>query len=441
MGHFHKHLLLLLLLLLINGLLPIAHSEIKKTRIESDPRPIILFEQFGYTHSGHVVVSVKGVSWKPPPRVQLSEIDPRLMGFFLIAAEMYPSVANESTHADERFCPLESRFVERVLVMEELEVDSSCTREVVVERDDEYSLFFGSCQPGVEVSMDVRTEMYNVDASGKRDYLPTGRAIMPQLYFFFFVAYLAFLFAWLYLCVKHRATVDKIHGVMAALLLFKALKMVCAAEDTWYVERTGTPHGWDVAFYVFGFFKGVLLFTVIVLIGTGWSFIKPYLQEREKNVLMIVIPMQVIENIASAVIGETGPAERDWLTWNQIFLLVDVVCCCAVFFPIIWSIRNLREASKTDGKAARNLQKLTLFKKFYMVVVGYLYFTRIVASALGAQLSYRLQWVVTAAVEAASLAFYMFVFYNFQPVEKNPYLYIGEEAAARVLEMEDIFEL
>jgi hypothetical protein len=44
-------------------------------------------------------------------------------------------------------------------------------------------------------------------------------------------------------------------------------------------------------------------------------------QEREKNVLMIIIPLQVIENIASAVIGETGPAGRDWLAWNQIFLL------------------------------------------------------------------------------------------------------------------------
>jgi hypothetical protein len=64
--------------------------------------------------------------------------------------------------------------------------------------------------------------------------------------------------------------------------------------------------------------------------------------------------------------GETGPTVRDWIMWNQVFLLVDVICCCAVFFPIIWSIRSLREAS------------LTLFKRFYLVVVGYLYFTRII---------------------------------------------------------------
>ncbi len=50
----------------------------------------------------------------------------------------------------------------------------------------------------------------------------------------------------------------------------------------------------------------VLLFTVIVLIGTGWSFLKSFLQEKEKKVLMIVIPLQVLANLASVVISETG---------------------------------------------------------------------------------------------------------------------------------------
>ena len=99
-----------------------------------------------------------------------------------------------------------------------------------------------------------------------------------------------------------------------------------------YVKRTGTAHGWDIAFYIFGFLKGILLFTVIVLIGTGWSFLKPYLQEREKNVLMIVIPLQVFANIASIVIAETGPSTKDWFTWEQAFLLIDIIFCCAIIF-------------------------------------------------------------------------------------------------------------
>jgi len=57
---------------------------------------------------------------------------------------------------------------------------------------------------------------------------------------------------------------------------------------------------------------------------------------------------------------------------------VDIICCCAILFPIVWSIKHLREASQTDGKAARSLHKLTLFRQFYVMVVSYIYFTRIV---------------------------------------------------------------
>ena len=60
---------------------------------------------------------------------------------------------------------------------------------------------------------------------------------------------------------------------------------------------------------------------------------------------------------------------------------VDIICCCAILFPIVWSIKHLREASQTDGKAARSLHKLTLFRQFYVMVVSYIYFTRIVVRA------------------------------------------------------------
>jgi uncharacterized membrane protein len=47
-----------------------------------------------------------------------------------------------------------------------------------------------------------------------------------------------------------------------------------------------------------------------------------------------------------------------WLTWKDLLHLVDIVCCCAVLFPIVWSIQRLREESEYDGKAARNLVRL-----------------------------------------------------------------------------------
>lgn len=75
-------------------------------------------------------------------------------------------------------------------------------------------------------------------------------------------------------------------------------------------------------------------------------------------------------NIAIVVMDEESPSALDWFTWRDIFHLVDIICCCAILFPIVWSIKSLRDSSQTDGKAARSLEKLSLFRNFYVVVVS-----------------------------------------------------------------------
>ena len=48
-------------------------------------------------------------------------------------------------------------------------------------------------------------------------------------------------------------------------------------------------------FYIYLFrFKGALLFSTIVLIGTGYFFIKHVLSSKEKKIFLIVVPLQVI---------------------------------------------------------------------------------------------------------------------------------------------------
>ncbi|KAG1365724.1 protein GPR107 [Cocos nucifera] len=443
-------LLPLLLLLLFFSSISSSIAEIKNLKINADTRPIILFEKFGFTHHGFVTITVSDVSFTS----SLAAPDASLLGFFLLSDESLIQATYQSQQQQQQqnpnpnsnpSCILSSSYVRRLFKFSDLAAPKFdfYNNSFPITHPDEYSLFFANCNPESQVFMAVRTEMYNLRPDGTRDYLSVGQYPVPSLYFVFALAYVAFLAFWISYLIKNRLSSHQIHLLMAGLLLTKVLNLLFAAEDQHYVRVTGTPHGWDVLFYLFQFLKGVLLFTVIVLIGTGWSFLKPFLQEKEKKVLMIVIPLQVIANIASIVIGETGPFIRDWVTWNQVFLLIDVICCCAVLFPIIWSIRSLRETSKTDGKAARNLAKLSLFRQFYIVVIGYLYFTRIVVYALKTIASYKYRWVSVAVEETASLAFYIFMFYMFRPVERNQYFVLDdeEEEAAEAALREEEFEL
>ncbi|GMY39849.1 protein CANDIDATE G-PROTEIN COUPLED RECEPTOR 7 [Fagus crenata] len=141
---------------------------------------------------------------------------------------------------------------------------------------------------------------------------------------------------------------------------------------------------------------------------------------------MVVIQLQILENIAYVVLEETSLASTAWLTTWHIIFLVDMMCCGAVFLPIFWSISSLEEASKTKGKAARTLEKLTFFRRFYMVIVTYMYFTRCIVLVVGMG-DYQFEWVTNASAEGANLAFYVFLFYNFKPIKRNPYLVIDEE--------------
>lgn len=423
---------------LVFQLLSLSSAAIRFNEIRNDNRPIIPFDEFGFTHRGRLELNVSKISLSNP------DLDFSKVGFFLCTHDSWLHVLQQLEDG-EITCALQSDLIKHVFTFNNLNGKSDYNTIYSENDADQYTLVFANCLQQLKVSMDVRSAMYNLEGrSNNRDYLSAGKTILPRIYFLFSLIYFTLAGLWIHVLYRKRLTVFRIHFFMLAVVVLKAVNLLCEAEDKSYIKRTGSAHGWDVLFYMFSFLKGITLFTLIVLIGTGWSFLKPYLQDKEKKVLMIVIPLQVVANIAQVVIDETGPYGQDWITWKQVFLLVDVVCCCAVLFPIVWSIKNLREAARTDGKAAVNLMKLTLFRQYYIVVICYIYFTRVVVYALETITSYKYLWTSVVAGELATLAFYVFTGYKFKPEAHNPYFVIDdeeEEAAAEALKLEEEFEL
>lgn len=152
--------------------------------------------------------------------------------------------------------------------------------------------------------------------------------------------------------------------------------------------------------------KGIATFTVILLIGAGWSVLKPTLNPRERKVLLVVIVLQVVADIALIVEEELAPGSSGWLQWRDLLHVVDLVCSVSVFFPIMWQISHLRKSTQVDGKAQQNIQALTQFRQFYVSVVAYIYFTRVLVYLLGIVLPSDYSWMMTFSRELATLCFY-----------------------------------
>eukprot|EP00850_Spirogloea_muscicola_P010609 SM000063S19999 [mRNA] locus=s63:279058:285573:+ [translate_table: standard] len=415
---------------------------ILRASIVADARRSIYFDAFGFGRRGHLDITLSNVKiGKLDVTETTVETDRALMGFYAVSElRDGPSlVANESC-----LFPPGSPF-ERLFTMQKAHDETNVNGSYHYGRDVAapamLRIVFINCQyqQAQVTNMDVELQLFNVLANGRRDYLPAGKTQLPALYLAFFIAYTTALGVWLWVCHGARESVHRIHILMAVLILVKALTVLSLAGEYSRVKATGVPHGWNIAYYIFSFFRGVMLFTVIVLIGTGWSFLKPFLQDREKKIIMIVIPLQVFANLAYVIFDEEGMSSVEWTSWSNIFHILDIICCCAILFPIVWSIQQLREASRTDGKAAKNLAKLTLFRQFYIMVVCYIYFTRIIVYLLQNTLPYQNIWLAFLAGELATLAFYSVTGYNFRPLKQNPYFILDdeEEEAAKQLALQD----
>ena len=134
------------------------------------------------------------------------------------------------------------------------------------------------------------------------------------------------------------------------------------------------------------------------------------------------------------MLHETGPYRHDWFAWNHIFILADVICCCAVLFPIWWSTKNLRdESAKTGG--------MKMSEHYFDVLLVYFFITRAVVYASDLMLFYNHSMESWICAELPTLFFYFYTGYKFRPDRYNPFMDDPEEEpAAEALELEPEFK-
>lgn len=106
--------------------------------------------------------------------------------------------------------------------------------------------------------------------------------------------------------------------------------------------------------------RGLLFFTVLALIGTGLVVVKRHLAHRELVLIIAVIATQIAANIAYVVVNNTPKTNPHRTTWLALLRAADLLCCCGVVVPILWSLSALRKSADANGDDEGMLRMVVL---------------------------------------------------------------------------------
>ena len=166
------------------------------------------------------------------------------------------------------------------------------------------SLVFASCEPDSSYLVDFKLQATFVNPGP--NYLSAGDIPLPTIYLVFALCFLTITSVWY---PSQYGKIHQIHYMMLLLLIFKCLSITTESIRYHYIALYGVSEMWSILYYIFTFFKGIILFVVILLIGSGYNLMKT-LNENEKKIIWIVLVLQVIDNIAMIVIEETAPGSQ-----------------------------------------------------------------------------------------------------------------------------------
>ena len=446
------------LMIAIMFILPLSASGlIHHLDVEKDGRDIFKIETFGFDVGGVMEIKLNEFTINHPEgeeSISTEKVAP--MGFVMRRSDTESAAgADMETTVELNLCPFTSIEPEDILI--DISVNDVWKNPIDIkhtfQEEDEaglYTLLFARCssidasKEGESIATDDHTVSFNVDVTFKNkgngivgkstsesswDYLSAGDRPLPLMYMIFFVLFFIAFLIWLAVLRRdpvEYGTVHKIHYLMAALMLLKCCTLLTESVRYHMISVRGTTGFMSLLYYIFTSMRGIMLFTVILLIGTGWSIMRSFLHDKEKKIVLVVLIAQIINNIAMVVLEETAPGTIEWADWRFAMHMFDLACCCAIILPILWSISYLRSAVETGSKGQIMLAKLKLFRTFYVMVVSYIYFTRIVVYLVEAVVPYHLIWVGPFATEFATLVFYITTGVKFQPALDNPYLSVTQ---------------
>ncbi|KAI8136662.1 lung seven transmembrane receptor-domain-containing protein [Fennellomyces sp. T-0311] len=431
-----------LLLLLVLLCCITANAVVPELIVTEDDRKAVQVASFGFLTGGQLSLNLQDFELSDPD-------DPGMVAFYIRKARriLFDEDGNEDDPDEERSSPdrtacfLESSYVKDEVddgtsVIEEIPIQSTAWQrsyQVGLNEEGLWQVLFVNCKYHSTVSFRLSIDQVNPG----NNHLSAGDTPLPSVYGMSSAAYLVVALYWLSLLVFRKDTrVFRAHWLMLILVICMHIDKALHSAKFYYKKSGVLTEGWQIGFYLFACVKGILSILIIVLLASGWMFIKPFLSTKDKRVISVVVPLQVLANIASAIGSEAAVGSVDRSFWNMLLPIIDLAGCCIVLWTILQTRKHLGAGSSADGKEADLLNKYKLWSSFYIVTLVYVYVTRIIVQLLQASLPFRyVTWLGEAVNESATFLFYIYIGYKFRPYPNNPYVSVPADEEEEDLEL------
>jgi len=317
-------------------------------------------------------------------------------------------------------CPLDDLELPQAFVLGPF---TSTTKSSFLSRDiDEsteglYEISFVKCG-GSDVEFQFYSELMNAFGN----HLSAGETPTPMVLFLFSIVFFAMTIAWSSIVKKNTSVVHKVHHMMTVFLVLKTITILTESIDLHFVKTSGSSLLWNSLYHLMNALRGMMFFLVVIMIGTGWSLLKPALNEREKKFLLLAMSLQLMANVVLAIQDYVTEGSSSFFMWRNIFQLIDLGCCIAVILPIFSHIQHLEKQGNMSGKVQINLAKLRQFRRFYLMILVYVYFTRIIIYLIASSVNFRRVYVRHIFRELAAVIFFCYIGYGFRPAPGSTYL-------------------
>jgi hypothetical protein len=282
--------------------------------------------------------------------------------------------------------------------------------EHTIEKEDasQWNFFFYNCESGSKVTFDLELEMYN-KAAGLTNYLPVGEIPLPLVYGMFTVLNLAALAAWIYWIVKQKGAVRWPAYLLLIVLAVKCALLLTDALIKWWYALMGSALLFSpLVLAVISTMRGVLVLSLVLVIGSGLSFVRQSLPSSRERILVVTAlgvqgSLAFIGWFASELLDSSSTTLYIILVVTHI---VDILTYLSVFYSLHMTKKYLQVSALVEGASAKALSQVEAFKKLYSLLLIFVYLSKMLSWAMWQLLPFNFVWISTVLQEGSALLFF-----------------------------------